>query len=431
LVVRDETKWVNIFPKLLEHRADIMASLLPASLVDSKNQPVASSTLSGKYIGLYFSAHWCPPCRGFTPKLAEWFANFKASHAQKNGLELVFVSSDRDQASFDEYRNEMNFHAIPFADRAAKERLSKQFQIRGIPTLIILAPDGTLVTRDGRDRVMDDPAAADFPWTPKPLTELLGESFVDNKGTKHSRSELAGKYIGLYFSAHWCGPCRAFTPRLIQTYTALKQQGKPFELVFLSSDRSEDEFKEYFATMPWLSTGLGDARKQQLSNHFEVQGIPTLVILDPELNVVNDDGRGAVSADPTGANFPWRPKPPQALNPLDDEALKVVNDFPFLLALTDGSDAAIAQAVEALTPSADAEFAKPAPTLKFFYLEDPDSDILGAIRRATRLSSDDTLAIIDVQSHQKYIAADPTMSEANVTAFVNAFLGGTLQGTDF
>ena len=29
---------------------------------------------------------------------------------------------------------------------------------------------------------------------------------------------LAGKVVAMYFSAHWCGPCRNFTPQLINLY---------------------------------------------------------------------------------------------------------------------------------------------------------------------------------------------------------------------
>jgi hypothetical protein len=38
------------------------------------------------------AAHWCPPCRGFTPKLADYYR--KVTGADKN-LEIVFVSFDR------------------------------------------------------------------------------------------------------------------------------------------------------------------------------------------------------------------------------------------------------------------------------------------------------------------------------------------------
>ena len=35
---------------------------------------MASKALNGKKtVALYFSAHWCPPCRGFTPQLAGWY----------------------------------------------------------------------------------------------------------------------------------------------------------------------------------------------------------------------------------------------------------------------------------------------------------------------------------------------------------------------
>ena len=48
---------------------------------------------------------------------------------------------------------------------------------------------------------------------------------------------LNGKdVVGLYFSAHWCPPCRGFTPKLAFAYAEMISLGKSFEIVFLSSD---------------------------------------------------------------------------------------------------------------------------------------------------------------------------------------------------
>merc|ERR1712137_733089 len=70
--------------------------------------------LNGKTnVMIYFSAHWCPPCRGFTPTLA---AAYKKG-AQGKNVEVVFVSSDRDEAGFGEYYGEMPWLALPFSDK--------------------------------------------------------------------------------------------------------------------------------------------------------------------------------------------------------------------------------------------------------------------------------------------------------------------------
>ena len=57
-------------------------------------------------------------------------------------------------------------------------------------------------------------------------------------GTVAMSDALAGKTaVGLYFSAHWCPPCRMYTPKLAEQYAKLVAAGKPFEIVFVSSDR--------------------------------------------------------------------------------------------------------------------------------------------------------------------------------------------------
>uniref|UniRef100_A0A6B2LUQ8 protein-disulfide reductase n=1 Tax=Arcella intermedia TaxID=1963864 RepID=A0A6B2LUQ8_9EUKA len=67
------------------------------------------------------------------------------------------------------------------------------------------------------------------------------------------------------------------TPKIVQTYNALKSAGKAFEVIFATSDNDEHSFKEYYAEMPWLAFPWKDGRIDELSELYEVEGTPTFV----------------------------------------------------------------------------------------------------------------------------------------------------------
>jgi len=147
------------------------------------------------------------------------------------------------------------------------------------------------------------------------FTKLLGSEVLDKGGKKVSTSTLQGKVVGLYFSAHWCPPCRQFTPILAGIYQQLQKEKKAFEIVFVSSDKDEKSFKEYFASMPWKAIPFEDnERKGGLGQSYGVKGIPALILLDPEGNTITTDGRELISR--VGAKgFPFGAK-------LKDEEVK-------------------------------------------------------------------------------------------------------------
>eukprot|EP01116_Phalansterium_solitarium_P003545 TRINITY_DN14363_c0_g1_i1.p2 TRINITY_DN14363_c0_g1~~TRINITY_DN14363_c0_g1_i1.p2 ORF type:complete len:417 (-),score=158.92 TRINITY_DN14363_c0_g1_i1:98-1348(-) len=402
--------------------------LLGDFVLDGSKQHVPVENLDGKNVGLYFSAHWCPPCRGFTPELAKVFKNLRES---KN-WEIVFVSSDREEHAFDDYFAEMPWYALPYSDRQRKAQLSKKFKVRGIPTLVVLTPDGKTATLDGRAAVSRDPTGADFPWAEKPLWDVLPETLADNSGKSVSTSSLKDlDAFAFYFSAHWCPPCRAFTPKLVETYKKLKAANKKFEVVFVSGDNDPNQFKKYFAEMPWLAVDYDDDEtKQTLNERYGIEGIPALVLVDAKTGqLISDNARSAVDADPEGAEFPWRPQP---LSPLA-MAGDAINEQPCLLAFLDGldSDAAVDQAKTALKAVAERNAGRKTADddeVRFFYAAKGDA-MADAVRRFTGIKKSNLL-LLNIPEGKKLTAVVPSFTDEAVTQFVEPFFAGTatLQG---
>lgn len=75
--------------------------------------------------------------------------------------------------------------------------------MQGIPTLAFVDGHGKLITKNGRGIVGSDPEGKEFPWLPKPLTEILQGKLKKKKEDVDSKEALTGKILGFYFSAHW------------------------------------------------------------------------------------------------------------------------------------------------------------------------------------------------------------------------------------
>ena len=93
------------------------------------------------------------------------------------------------------------------------------------------------------------------------------------------------KFIAFYYSAHWCPPCRLFTPGLVAAYKVIKAAHPEFELIYVSSDKTENEMKTYMResnmTWPGLRFGLPQT-VFPIARPAHESGIPNLVFMTAE-----------------------------------------------------------------------------------------------------------------------------------------------------
>ncbi len=140
------------------------------------------------------------------------------------------------------------------------------------------------------------------------IEQKFGKELIDAQGKVHKTSELKNKLVGIYFSAHWCPPCRAFTPKLVEFRDACAKEG--FEIVFVSFDKSKADMDKYMSEtkMKWLAAPFGGQTANALRKEYDIHSIPTLLVLDKNGKVISNKAREEVMQDGKKALEKWRKK---------------------------------------------------------------------------------------------------------------------------
>lgn len=111
------------------------------------------------------------------------------------------------------------------------------------------------------------------------------------------------KFVALYYSAHWCAPCRKYTPELVQYYNRVIAAHPEFELVFVSSDRSRFGWETYIreSKMPWLAVDYDQLAELAGVKSLGGSSIPSLLVLDSASRVVASSYDGEKYLGPQNA----------------------------------------------------------------------------------------------------------------------------------
>jgi thiol-disulfide isomerase/thioredoxin len=114
-------------------------------------------------------------------------------------------------------------------------------------------------------------------------------------GKPFDQKTLQGKVVLVDFWATWCGPCVAEIPNVLEQYEKYHDQG--FEVVGVSLDQERDALEKFVAEqkIPWpilFEESGGDGWQHPLATYYGISGIPTVVLIGRDGNVITLDARG-------------------------------------------------------------------------------------------------------------------------------------------
>jgi thiol-disulfide isomerase/thioredoxin len=111
-------------------------------------------------------------------------------------------------------------------------------------------------------------------------TELINAS-----GEKETPSNISTKYMVVYFTATWCGPCKSTTERLKKIKTKYHDE---LDIVVISYDsptalkKYMSDKKDWYAVPSDFYTKDVKQKLNKLANQANRPAVPTVIVFDPK-----------------------------------------------------------------------------------------------------------------------------------------------------
>ena len=158
------SRFLDLFgPELVRWEASTEPTTPQEADVELAEQVTTVGTLDAlldkQAVAIIFAAHWDHPSRQV---LHELIGLYQAALARQ-GLEVVYVSFEPNEPRFEQSLCTMPWVATPHSI-VTRSKLSQQFSIRGIPTIVILDGEAKVTNQSGWPAIQQDPTGIHMPW---------------------------------------------------------------------------------------------------------------------------------------------------------------------------------------------------------------------------------------------------------------------------
>ncbi|MCD0487809.1 AhpC/TSA family protein [Pedobacter sp. MC2016-14] len=136
---------------LILKRSAIGEKMLAFTQNDDKGKPISLSDFKGKYVLIDFWASWCAPCRTEIPNIIRAYNEYK-----NYNFKVLSISLDDSDARWKEAIVDMKMPWAQVCDlKAWKGELPVYYGLKGIPSSLLIDPNGNIVARDLRGILLD------------------------------------------------------------------------------------------------------------------------------------------------------------------------------------------------------------------------------------------------------------------------------------